>query len=340
MDLGLLEPLSVLVDTKFKSAKSSRSLIFSPTDVAIIKTSAGIPFQLRYCPSLAKKPVSSNESATTSVPRKKVDVFENPSSDLHIADIPTTNPSHLLVLNKFPIIASHFIIATKSNKQQTHSLEQDDLSTTYACLKAWQAEDTHKRLFAFFNSGEHSGASQPHRHLQFLPVENTKADLSSTSWDLLLDFILDGSEKTSSGLLQHPAVPFVHYAARLPAEPTPAQLLRIYDELYLSAKRAVDDADLDNFQLHPTDDGSLPISYNLAMTTDVMAIMPRRSEGGTLQLDDGTEIGFIMLNGTTLGGTLMVKYEEEWNVLREQPTKLDDILTSIGFPRATKKVKL
>lgn len=68
------------------------------------------------------------------------------------------------------------------------------------------------------------------------------------------------------------------------------------------------------------------------MTTEGMVIMPRRSEGGTLRRDDGTEVGFIALNGTTLCGTLMVKYQEEWDILRAQPEKLESILAAIGIP--------
>jgi ATP adenylyltransferase len=154
---------------------------------------------LRFCPTLAKKPTSKHDD---SVPRKKIDPFENPPPALHIIDIPATSPSHLLVLNKFPIIAEHFILATKLNKQQTLVLEQDDLEATYACLKAWQDETSNmqKRLFAFFNSGEHSGASQPHRHLQFLPVENMRNGEVTSGWELLIDLILSSKEAQAKGM--------------------------------------------------------------------------------------------------------------------------------------------
>jgi ATP adenylyltransferase len=292
---------------------------------------------------------------------KKPDVFDNPSADLLIANIPTTNPSHILVLNKYPIIADHFIIVTKAYKPQAHLLERDDLEATYACLKAWQdagAESNQKRLFAFFNSGAHSGASQPRRHLQFLPVENMRDDQKSNGWDLLMDLILESSKLTvkgmpqtvnlayntaeanagaPSGLLQHPDVPFTHFALPLPAEPTGYQLEAAYNELYQNAQDAVENyvaSSSATFALHSTADGSLPISYNLALTTSGMAILPRRNEGGMLRRDDGTDVGFVALNGTTLGGTLMVKHQEEWDVLRKQPGKLDSILEAIGIPKA------
>lgn len=147
------------------------------------------------------KPISKSES---DAPKKKIDPFVDPPRALHIADIPTSNPSHLLVLNKFPIIAEHFIIATKSDQKQTHVLEQDDLEATYACLKAWHdgRGSKQQRLFAFFNSGDHSGASQPHRHLQFLPVDSMLDGKATSGWDLLIDLILSiGISQAKSTLL-------------------------------------------------------------------------------------------------------------------------------------------
>ena len=81
-------------------------------------------------------------------------------------------PTHFIVLNKYPVIPQHFILATISYKEQTQLLEVEDLQVTFACLKAWAASDAcsnpTRRLFAFFNSGEHSGASQSHRHVLLL----------------------------------------------------------------------------------------------------------------------------------------------------------------------------
>ena len=51
-----------------------------------------------------------------------------------------------------------------------------------------------------------------------------------------------------------------------------------------------------------------------------------------LRRDDGSDIGFVALNGTMLAGTLMVKYQEEWDVLRIEPEKLDTLLEAIGIP--------
>lgn len=160
------------------------------------------------------------------------------------------------------------------------------------------------------------------------------------SWDLLIDLILrdgkPGEDEVESGLLQLPSIPFTHYALQLPDNASGTQLQNAYRRLYQTARRAVEEYIASNpaFSLHATEGGELPISYNLAMTTAGMAILPRRSDGYMLRRDDGSELGFVDFNGTTLGGTMMVKKEEEWDLLRTRPEKLDEILTAIGIPRS------
>jgi len=85
-------------------------------------------------------------------------------------------------------------------------------------------------------------------------------------------------------------------------------------------------------ELHDTEGGASPISYNLSLTTSAMAMVPRRAEGDSLRRPDGTEVGDVAFNGTLLAGTLMVKTEEEWGLLKNDPSHLDSILKAIGIP--------
>jgi ATP adenylyltransferase len=186
-----MQHLPCAVKEKYCSALSGGYLVFSQTHLAIIHTN-GVPFQLRYCPALSKKPRGSSSIAQ---PTSKPNPFLNPSKDLLVAQIPRGTPSHNIVINKFPVIPHHFILTTIDFKPQTSLLEEQDLGATYSCLSEWEAGtgvDTNSRrprLFAFFNSGEHSGASQPHRHIQFLPVEDMAAGQESDGWTLLVDDI-------------------------------------------------------------------------------------------------------------------------------------------------------
>ncbi|EFR02027.1 hypothetical protein MGYG_05029 [Nannizzia gypsea CBS 118893] len=359
MLLGLSEHLSSLVARRFTAAKNAGSLVFSQTEVTSLQSSS-IPFQLRYCPALAVKPTNkspqpgSTTTANATKP-KKIDPFENPHTDLLIAQIPASGPTHTLVLNKFPVIPNHFILATKAFKPQTHLLEVDDLHAAFACLKEWekpagelcgdenvQVAKKQKRLFAFFNSGEHSGASQPHRHLQFLPVEDMHQVDDVANWTPLIDGESLTEKGETSELLQRPKLPFVTYTAPLSHNSTPEELHRAYLSLYAMAVTAAaqhSEALLQGI----SDSGSLGtegeavISYNLAMTTSRMMICPRRSEHAWIPLE--TEVkeglvdeGLVKLNGTILAGTLMVKAEAEWNTLRQQPSMLEKVLSTVGIP--------
>src|SRR2546423_3608767 len=192
-------------------------------------------FQLRYCPALAQKPKLSLAESGDGVTTRKADPFENPPADLLIAALPSKDPSHNLVLNKYPVIPNHSIIATKTSKPQTDVLEEDDLAITHACLRAWSEGSSHdspRRLFAFFNSGEHSGASQPHRHLQLLPFEDMASSTSlQDDWTLLVDK-MNHPVPGKPPLLHHPSIPFRHYALRVPSRPSSSELHQMYLALY------------------------------------------------------------------------------------------------------------
>ncbi|KAJ9486256.1 hypothetical protein VN97_g7099 [Penicillium thymicola] len=342
MQLGLSESLPTLVARRFTAAKETSHLVFSSTHLSIINA-AGIPYQLRYCPALAKKPSNLNSENGQKTP--KPDPFENPSPDLLIAQFPPENPTYNLILNKFPVIPNHFLLVTKDWQAQTDILDESDLEATYECLKAWNIDDdgsrssSSKSLFAFFNSGDDSGASQPHRHLQFLPVEAMRQP-GSEPWHPLIDLLTcQPTSPSPSPKFQHlPGLPFAHFALPIPSTPSAETLHAIYLTLYKAAAAAT------RGQTPSQDTESLPIqgpasiSYNLAMTRSTMMICPRRQETALVPVDsaatrDIVDPGVLSLNGTILAATLMVKAEGEWDALRENPEHLTQVLATIGYPR-------
>ena len=50
-----------------------------------------------------------------------------------------------------------------------------------------------------------------------------------------------------------------------------------------------------------------------------------------VQRRDKSDIGMVALNGTLLGGTLMVKDEELFAVLKENAGKLEEVLQAVGI---------
>lgn len=260
--------------------------------------------------------------------------------------MPVTDHSHALVLNKYPVIPNHFIIATREDKPQTDLLEPHDLAMTYACLRAWrkdssEPESADSELFAFFNSGPHSGASQPHRHLQFLPVSDMQvglAEVSAAAWQPLIQGISTRSRISRPYQIDHnPRSPFLALSTSLSPTMNSSELFDRYLTLlraaFLLTQRSSTDLtedDLVSTQVtEPRSRQHVSFSYNLALTGDRMAVAPRRSESASIP---GLQDSEVALNGTILGGTLMVKERAEWDQLREAPEALENVLGAIGYP--------
>lgn len=238
-------------------------------------------------------------------------------------------PAHNLVLNKFAVVPEHFILATKNYAEQTHLLEADDLEATYACIKAYHedASDASSELFAFFNSGPHSGASQPHRHIQLLPVEQMKDGLTdSEAWSVLADRLASGN-----------SVPFRTFSRPISPSTTASELHRAYRDLYEEAVSATKafvskSSDRDDIFSKSENQAVAEISYNLAMTLSNLVICPRLAEGAAIATAEGKPAGQLCLNGTVLAGTALVKTEGEWGALRGNTGSLDAVLSKIGLP--------
>ncbi|KAI1115123.1 ATP adenylyltransferase-domain-containing protein [Nemania sp. NC0429] len=303
--------LPALIKEAFVKAQASGDLLFYPTQVTIL-TVGSLAFQLRYSPSLAQKPKPPKPVEPTARP---FNPFENPSPALLVAPLA---PSHRLVLNKFAIVPEHFILATRDFKPQTHLLERGDIDAAHACVEAYRSAG--EGLFVFFNSGTHSGASQPHRHLQLLPLERMKHDLKTaengSEWGILADKVC--GRETS--------LPFAVFTSPTNAEMTPEQRHLAYLSLYKRAVRAT----LGNVEA--VEEGEAQISYNFAMTGSCMALCPRTAESAQITYDDGKEAGHVALNGTVLAGTALVKNQIEWDALRTNGTILFNVLGEIGVP--------
>ncbi|KAH8815908.1 Ap4A phosphorylase-like protein II [Xylogone sp. PMI_703] len=312
----LPKDLPNLVREKFYKAKEDSSLTYYPTQVSILRfdTLANntfdiqeTQFQIRYSPVLAQKPKATKPDG----PQKPLNPFLNPPPSLYVTEVP---PAHYVVLNKFAIVPEHFILATKEFKLQTDLLEEDDLGAAYTCLATYRAEG--KELFGFFNSGEHSGASQPHRHIQFLPVDSMYEGLKADEWKPLIDRLTTEPKP-----------------APIPKDATSDMIHRIYLKMHEQARHAMQQYLTSHSEgdLNEAVDGSPPMSYNLGFTDTTLVLCPRIAEGIKIPSETGESLGPVALNGTLLAGTLLVKSDAEWNALKNDEAKLKDILTAIGI---------
>ncbi|KAJ8065061.1 hypothetical protein OCU04_005774 [Sclerotinia nivalis] len=303
--------LPTLVREKFKAAQAAGDITYSPTQLTILHCNS-LPFQLRYSPALAHKPKSDKPK---DISQKPFDPFLDPPQSLLVAEV----GSHNLVLNKFPVIPNHFILATKEFEEQTHLLEEADFKAAYDCLKSYHAQE--EELFGFFNSGEYSGASQPHRHIQFIPVESMRTGLDQEAkWSPLADSLTETPA---------PELPFTYFAASLPVDIQPSDLHATYIGLHQKACQLMETTSPVNHKRES------PISYNLGLTDKSMVLCPRTAEGLAIKDANGNTIGSVALNGTLLAGTLLVKSETEWNAVRKDEEILLDVLKTIGIPTNT-----
>lgn len=252
------------------------------------------------------------------------------------------NSTHRLVLNKFAISQDHSILATSNFRQQTHLLEASDLAAAYACIEAYHQQG--EELYVFYNSGTHSGASQPHRHLQLLPVARIQEGLLGGP-----QFGKESGKTAGGTLVDQLAwtsveLPIYVATARLPdsSSVSAASLYEIYLRLYRQACAAAANTSAmitagDTVDTASEERGTIParLSYNLALTRKSMGIIPRAAEGSSVTPDGG----MLSLNGTVLAGTALVKSEAEWDALRSDPSRLEDVLLRIGVPLPTAVAK-
>ena len=184
-------------------------------------------------------------------------------------------------------------------------------------------------LFVFYNSGPYSGASQPHRHLQLLPVARMRDGLDTVEggdrWGVLADAAAATAEG-AEGVSILEGLPFLALKSRLGDHVDSNRLREVYLALY---RRACVVAGVPREEAEKTE-GEAAISYNLAMTAEAMVLCPRLAEGGAVMNKDGKEAGRVELNGTVLAGTALVKSEAEWAALRKDPGQLGRVLAGIG----------
>jgi ATP adenylyltransferase len=131
-------------------------------------------------------------------------------------------------------------------------------------------------------------------------------------------------------------LPFKYFAVALPPSSSATQIHKLYLQLYSAAVQAVQD--VKPKAVSHTLGASVnaaTISYNLAMTQRALVLCPRLDEGSDILDADGNVLGFVALNGTILGGTLLVKSEAEFNAFsNDYDEKLNLLLTAIGVPES------
>ncbi|KAJ6259603.1 hypothetical protein Dda_5241 [Drechslerella dactyloides] len=363
--------LRSLAFATYRRALKAGAVHFSETEVHNLSHD-GINYQIRYAPNLLKKPVAN--LAADRPPPPKANPFLPPDAALYISPVQDT---HYVVLNKFPVHPGHFILATADFRHQNHPLATSDLSAILAVLKNWNTDipsddndapdeaRLQNCLYGFFNSGANSGASQPHRHVQFLPVT---VDEMTSLWPTRLfgdedDGVAVGTVADVEVRWQR-KVSYKHYFAGIPADCTATRLHEIYATLLSLAAHTlshptvpssaiVEEVNATRCNTAGRSDGSIyeglsadePVafSYNLAFSKDWIGILPRTQET-VYVVDKDADSGVVVdgvaikcpglnLNGTVLAGMMLVRTRREMDAVLADSAIVARALAGIGVPQ-------
>lgn len=238
----------------------------------------GIDFLVRITTNLIRKAQAKQQQIQT---RNPVDPFLPYENDLFVMDISKT---HLCLLNKFNVVDHHLLIITRAFEEQDALLTLEDFEALRACLAEVDG-------LAFYNGGSVAGASQPHKHLQLVPLPFVP-ERSRLPIDPVIDSALNNAEALITTV---PQFPFVHGLSAIDVRNSPAKemLDRYYKLLQTVGIKS--------------DQPMASAPYNLLATRDWMLIVPRSHAC----------YDSIAFNSLAFAGALLVRDQAQLQQLKE-----------------------
>ncbi|WP_321909153.1 ATP adenylyltransferase family protein [Paraburkholderia sp. J11-2] len=226
----------------------------------------GVRFYVRVAGNLARKDTArlTPQTPVASGSQPPRDPFLPYEPDLFVCDL---SPTHVALLNKFNVIDQHLLIVTRRYEPQEALLDAADFTALIAALREIDG-------LAFYNGGAAAGASQPHKHLQMVPLPLAGDGPRATPLEALL-----GSAQAVHGARPIAIVPglaFRHAFARLdlgPDKATPDAAAQVALDCY---RALLDAAGVSAIDVGGVAHQSAP--YNLLVTRKWMLVVPRTAE--------------------------------------------------------------
>ncbi|CAA7261732.1 unnamed protein product [Cyclocybe aegerita] len=316
------------IPERFDGALKSGDLLFFPSTVAK-HVDSDVEYEIRLCPALQHKPAlptphfdagASDTGIAVQGANRKLKTFDpfappyNPN--LYVADLKDqeTEENYVVLLNKFSVVPQHFLLVTKDFRSQASPLMPSELVQTYLFLLA--ARKLGKQFFAFYNCGDNSGASQPHKHIQFLPLDDARGPpIEKLARDAQLEF---ADRPFSLNKLS-----YANHCYRFPYQMDtypPERLEHILADAFLRLL----DLSISTIRHDPDYPQGSP-SYNVIITLEHIHVIPRRQENHTLQ-ETGDKLS---INALGFAGMLLVKSEEELEAVKKE--SVSQILQAVGL---------
>lgn len=317
---------------------------------SVIGSDQGIPFEVRYLPSLEEKSKDSNDDGDAEEDKEEDDKSVTPKEEkqqdpnfepetlrrIQTAStdaeeekgVETRDPTHgrvdddyepeginpeddpfapprksvitevppefVCMLNKYSLEKGHFLAVTDQFVQQKGPVRPQDLVMLYDVVQR-----PSKRTYAFLNGGPDSGASQQHRHFQFMEVP----DLGEPVWP---DAIFNANPKATEPQ-SHPKVPVAHFLLPI-LDSSKEILVKSWETLFGLAKIAAG-----------TDDDEMP--FNFLFTKEYMMILPRFQSNW----DE------ISVGGTVMVGSIPVEEPKFLDIVKK--SGIIELLRRVGHPK-------
>jgi len=249
-----------------------------PTTSELIEQD-GVAFQVRLVTALAKK-----AGVRAASPHRNPFLPYDP--DLFVTDL---SPTHVALLNKFNVVEHHLLIITRAFEEQETLLTRQDCEALLVGLAEIDG-------LGFYNAGPVAGASQPHKHLQIIPL--TEAPDGRLPIEPLLSTVC-----ATATIGPVPGLPFLHAAAPF----NPRWLDRGQDNVisFHACYRAL--LDVTGLSIEPLQDGLERCGpYNLLVTRRWLLLVPRSEES----------FEGISINALGFAGALLVKDTTQLAVLK------------------------
>ena len=284
------------VDARSASALASGALQPVQAEQTTIAQD-GMPFVVRWVSSLAAKDASAGVAVPGGPRDPDFNPFLKPDPALTVGPVGDT---HVAILNKFPLSQQHLVLARSTFEEQLLPLTRDDFAALARVM-------TDAGGLGLYNGGRAAGASQRHKHVQWIPDTPDNASLA---------MFVAGLPKDAAAhtVTTHPALPMRHCFVRADCAPgMPVE--QAAEQLYQAWLRGM--ATLD---LKPGADGLLP-PYNMLVSHGWMLLIPRSQE----------HYEGISLSAICFGGTLYTRHREQVDIVRKAGPM--QVLAGVGYPR-------
>lgn len=262
------------------------------TTELVTDESSKVQFVVRVASKLKDKPKGPPKAAGK--PKEWRNPFLPYEEDLFVRQL--CSGQHVLLLNKFNVVPHHLLVVTAEFQEQTDPLNAGDFECVWEVLAGMPGMGG----LAFFNCGDASGHSQPHKHIQVVPLPLDEEQEKPSPFHNL---IMAGPPGVP---FKMPGIDFEHSCIQLPEDGVTGEFLQ--DAYSTLMKGVIDVSD----------------SYNMVMTREWMMLVPRRQERSSS--------GVVAVNALGFAGTLLVRSSDEVAEVRAQGPMA--ILKEVGVPLA------